>query len=261
MCDMPKSALAVREPVDPLFEALYELIRSGELSPGQRVDQRAISERLNVSRTPLREALRALATDGILSRTPNAGYAVAKLSASDLLQYYSIRAFLETEVLKTLQWPDKKQLDGLRALNEECKAATADGAIDRLVQANKDFHFMMFEWSPLTIMITEIRRIWRVSDPYRVLHLSNPERRKRVAGDHAAMIAAIERRDANLLIKLMDDHRSASRAILQDMLGPSLPPALLSLPQEGVTPSTGRRTPPAKAGTARGTRVTSRARR
>ncbi len=45
--------------VDPLVDALYELIRTGELSPGQRVDQRAVSERLNVSRTPLREALRA----------------------------------------------------------------------------------------------------------------------------------------------------------------------------------------------------------
>src|SRR3712207_7029783 len=64
---------------DPLVEALYRLIRIGELSPGQRVDQRVISERLGVSRTPLREALRALEVDGILTRTPNAGYAVAKV--------------------------------------------------------------------------------------------------------------------------------------------------------------------------------------
>ena len=71
---------------DPLIDALYLLIRTGELSPGQRVDQRAISERLEVSRTPLREALRAMAADGVLTRTPNQGYAVAKLSAADLLQ-------------------------------------------------------------------------------------------------------------------------------------------------------------------------------
>ena len=71
--------------VDPLVDALYTLIRTGELSPGERVDQRVISERLEVSRTPLREALRALAADGILVRTPNAGYAVAKLSAGDVL--------------------------------------------------------------------------------------------------------------------------------------------------------------------------------
>src|SRR5829696_611051 len=96
---------------DPLVDALYRLIRTGELSPGQRVDQRIISERLEVSRTPLREALRALAGDGILTRTPNAGYAVAKLSAAELLQYYSIRAFLEAEVLGALEWPSSEQLD------------------------------------------------------------------------------------------------------------------------------------------------------
>src|SRR3712207_2350936 len=88
---------------DPLVDALYRLIRTGELSPGQRVDQRVISERLGVSRTPLREALRALAVDGILTRTPNAGYAVAKLSAADLLQYYSVRSFLEEQVLGALE--------------------------------------------------------------------------------------------------------------------------------------------------------------
>src|SRR5215213_8923054 len=112
---------------DPLVDALYRLIRTGELSPGQRVDQRIISERLEVSRTPLREALRALAVDGILTRTPNAGYAVAKLSAGDLLQYYSMRAFLENEVLATIQWPTVEQLDELRRANEDCRVAAEAG--------------------------------------------------------------------------------------------------------------------------------------
>src|SRR5215216_6929363 len=100
---------------DPLVDALYTLIRTGELSPGERVDQRVISERLEVSRTPLREALRALAADGILTRTPNSGYAVAKLSAGDLLQYYSLRAFIETELMRSIQWPDEQGLAELKA--------------------------------------------------------------------------------------------------------------------------------------------------
>jgi DNA-binding GntR family transcriptional regulator len=216
---------------DPLVDELYTLIRTGQLSPGERVDQRAISERLEVSRTPLREALRALASDGILTRTPNAGYAVAKLSAVDLLQYYSIRTFLETEVLRSIEWPTPAQLDRLKQLNEDCRSAVDEGAVELLIAANREFHFTMFRWSPLTIMVNEIDRIWRVSDPYRALHLSNQERRKRVPGDHDAMIAAIERRDTAKLIALMDKHRSASRRLLQEMLGSNLPPSLLSLPQ------------------------------
>jgi DNA-binding GntR family transcriptional regulator len=219
------------ETVDPLVDALYQLIRTGELSPGQRVDQRAVSERLNVSRTPLREALRALAADGVLMRTPNQGYGVAKLSAADLLQYYSIRTFLETEVLKTIEWPDEEQLAELEGANDACEAAAAEGSIDHLVEANRRFHFLMFSWSPLTIMLGEIERVWRVSDPYRTLHLSNAERRKRVGSDHRKMIEAIQVQDGPRLIKLMDNHRAASRKILQDMLGTSLTAALMSLPQ------------------------------
>lgn len=219
---------------DPLVEGLYKLIRMGELSPGQRVDQRAVSERLNVSRTPLREALRSLASDGVLVRTPNQGYAVAKLSAADLLQYYSLRTFLESEVMRAIVWPDQEQLDKLKEANEACGAAVESGAIDALVDANRRFHFIMFEWSPLNILKAEIERIWRVSDPYRSLHLSNAERRRRVKADHDLMIKAIEDRDAEKLVALMDKHRSASRQVLQDMLGSSLPAALMSLPQSAV---------------------------
>lgn len=221
---------------DPLIEALYRLIRTGELSPGQRVDQRAISERLGVSRTPLREALRALAVDGILVRKPNAGYAVAKLSASDLLQYYSMRAFLEDHVLGTLEWPSKAELNRLRRANDDCRVAAEAGALEDLMAANRAFHITMFRWSPLTVMVAEIERIWRVSDPYRALHLSNRERRSHVAVDHDKMIEAIEAKDSALLIQLQDAHRATSRSLLQDMLGLGAPPSMVagSLPQSAA---------------------------
>jgi len=219
---------------DPLVDALYALIRTGELSPGERVDQRAISERLSVSRTPLREALRALAADGILTRTPNAGYAVAKLSAVDLLQYYSIRTFLEAEVLRTIAWPTDEQLEDLRSTNETCRSAAEEGDLEALIAANRHFHLAMFRLSPLTIMIGEIERVWRVSEPYRALHLSNRERRSRMASDHDAMIEAIERQDAEGLVTLMDQHRAKSRTLLQDMLGAHVPPSLMVLPQSAA---------------------------
>jgi DNA-binding GntR family transcriptional regulator len=219
---------------DPLVDELYRLIRTGELSPGQRVDQRVISERLGVSRTPLREALRALAVDGILTRTPNAGYAVAKLSATDLLQYYSIRALLEERVLHALVWPSAAQLDELRKANEACRSAAEAGALEELMAADMAFHFTLFRWSSLTVMVKDIERIWRVSDPYRALHLSNRERRSHVAVDHDRIIEAIEARDSDRLIQLQDDHRATSRVLLQDMLSSGLPESFLALPQSAA---------------------------
>lgn len=221
---------------DPLVDALYLLIRTGELSPGQRVDQRAIAERLEVSRTPLREALRAMAADGVLTRTPNQGYAVAKFSAADLLQYYALRTFLETQVLRTVRWPGESDLDVLREANDRCQVATTSGSIDDMVRANRRFHFIMFGWSPLTILRLEIERVWRVSDPYRTLHLSNVDRRRRVAKDHNEMITAIEARDDEKLVSLMEDHRAASRHALTEMLGVSMDATIQTPTQYALAP-------------------------
>ncbi|XVQ07557.1 GntR family transcriptional regulator [Spirillospora sp. CA-255316] len=228
-------------PADPLADALCRLIRTGELSPGERVDQRAVSEKLNVSRTPLREALRALASDGILTRVPNSGYAVAKLSATDLLQCYSMRTLLETEILRTIAWPDRRAVGTLRKLNQECRKAAETDDVERLIEANRQFHFLTFNWSPLTMFVNEVERIWRISDPYRALHyISNRGRRRRAYEDHELMIAAIEAQDLEELVRLMDRHRAGSRTLLQDMLGPSTS-AVHSLPQVAGPAATGLR--------------------
>jgi DNA-binding GntR family transcriptional regulator len=169
--------------------------------------------------------------DGILTRTPNAGYAVTKISAAELLQYYSIRAFLESEVLAALVWPSADQLDELRACNERCRSAAEAGALEELLASNMAFHFTIFRWSTLTVMAKEIERIWRVSDPYRALHLSNRDRRSNVAADHDHMIDAVAAQDSAKLIELQDAHRASSRVLLQDMLGDGLPQSLMTLPQ------------------------------
>jgi DNA-binding GntR family transcriptional regulator len=212
---------------DPLVDALCDLLRTGELSPGQRVDQRAISARLNVSRTPLREALRALASDGILTRAPNAGYAVAKLSAQDLLQYYSIRKLLESEVLRTLECPGTAGIDELRRLNDVFRTSVETEDIDGLIAANREFHHLMFGWSPLAIFRQEIERVWRVSDPYRALqYLSHRNTRMRAADDHDDMIQAILDRDPERLVALMDRHRTGTQQLLEGILGSA--PAFVS---------------------------------
>ncbi|KAA9164055.1 GntR family transcriptional regulator [Amycolatopsis acidicola] len=209
------------EKADPLVNALYSLLGNGDLAPGQRVDQRLISERLNVSRTPLREALRALAADGVLRHTPNHGYQVVRLSVEELLQYYSMRTFLETELLGSMSWPDEQQLADLTAIGAECEDAAKAKNISEMVTANRNFHFLMFSWSPLTVLMTEVVRVWRVSEAYRAVHLVDPARRRQILTDHEHMIQAIRLKDRNRLIRLMNAHRERTRQMLNDLVGSS----------------------------------------
>jgi len=192
---------------ETLSAALYELIRTGELSPGQKVDQRVVSARLAVSRTPLREALRALAADGALTHTPNQGY--------------TLRDYLETQLLTSMEWPDASEMSRLRAAEQACVDASASGNASLAARANRDFHFVMFSWSPLAILRAEGERVWRVSEAYRVLHLADHTRHAALLQDHAEMVAAIDRQDLPALLEIMDRHRGRTRATLETMAGPN----------------------------------------
>ncbi|MEU1956001.1 GntR family transcriptional regulator [Nocardia rhamnosiphila] len=114
-------------------------------------------------------------------------------------------------ILRTIHWPDSDRIRALREANDECERAAETGAIDVLSAANRRFHFMMFEQSPLAILRAEIERVRRVSDPYRALYLSVSARRGRVASDHRAMLEAIEDHDPEELVRVMDAHRLATR--------------------------------------------------
>src|SRR5471030_423386 len=88
----PIARLALPEAV---AERLRTLITEGELAPGARLNERALSERLGVSRTPLREAFRMLAADGLLVQLPNRGAQVVSLSADDVRHAFEMMATLE----------------------------------------------------------------------------------------------------------------------------------------------------------------------
>jgi DNA-binding GntR family transcriptional regulator len=222
----PRQGPPVKYFDDPLADKLLTLITTGELSPGQRVDQREVSELLEVSRTPLREALKALQADGILTHEPNRGYTVTKLGASDLLQYLSLRFFIEAELINSMEWPTPEQLAELKAANDWYSNAGERGDIGEMAQANRKFHFLIFSWSPSAILFREMRRIWRITDAYQMSLVTTAERRREVIKDHRAIVAAIESRDRKRLAKFTDAHRARARGLLVDYLGGPLPARL-----------------------------------
>lgn len=216
---------------DPLANELYRLIRVGELLPGEHIDQRSMAARLNVSRTPLREALRALAMDGVLAHSHNQGYQVVKLSSADLLELYSIRAFLEGQLLESIEWPTKQQLDRLRELNLRCVTAEREGDIGRLQDASHDFYFAIYEWSPLKVFMDEANRIWRISEPYRAIMLANSARRDQIGALHEEIATALEERDRNELLRLVEARRSFTLSDLRNSLRSPVSAAHNALPQ------------------------------
>jgi DNA-binding GntR family transcriptional regulator len=92
-------------PAEPVVDALRAAIIAGDFAPGEQLRQATVAERFGVSRIPVREALRALAAEGLLCHAPNRGYFVKKLDVAEMEQLYWMRGLLEQRVLQTATRP------------------------------------------------------------------------------------------------------------------------------------------------------------
>ncbi|OLT23171.1 hypothetical protein BJF78_07065 [Pseudonocardia sp. CNS-139] len=181
-----------------------------ELLPGEKLGQVELAKRVGVSRSPLREALRTLESEGIVSYENNRGYVVARLDAVDLSQIYRLRTLIETELLRSLPRPTGQQIAELESLNDAMAGAMAARNVSEMLRYNREFHFAIFELSPLGLYQREVRRLWHMSEGYRATYLWLPETRQRIVDEHAAIIAALREFDVERVVALSTAHRTAS---------------------------------------------------
>jgi DNA-binding GntR family transcriptional regulator len=207
-----------RNAVDRSVEALRRMIRERRLLPGEQIRQAEMAEQLLVSRVPLREALKVLETEGVLSHTPNVGYFVTRLSADDLAQIYLMRELLESALHRSLVWPDEEQLRGISDTNRQLQEAIDAADLPAIVARNRDFHFLIYELSPLSLICKEVRRLWSLSEPYRAVYLYDIPARDRILSEHRMVIEALEQHDRERLVHVSDQHRSALQKHLGDLL-------------------------------------------
>jgi DNA-binding GntR family transcriptional regulator len=183
------------------------------------VRQDALAERLGVSRVPLREALKILEGEGAVTYVPHRGYFVAELSLADLEEVYRIRELLEDEAVRAavplLAEPD---LDLLAALVDECERAGADGDVAAMTDANRRLHFTLYEASGRPRLVRLVRILWDATDVYRALYYAEPANRRRVEAEHRAVLAALRRRDAERVVRLLAEHRGHAVAHIRTVL-------------------------------------------
>ena len=207
------------------LERLRGLIVSGEILPGEQIRQESMAAMLGISRVPLREALRVLASEGLLTHRPHQGYFVAKMSIGELEQIHTLLEFLETELIRTARWPGEAELAELRELNRQFAAAAEAQDPTAMNRLNKEFHGRIFDLSPLSVMRAETSRFWTLSDPYRVLHVAITDGRV-VAAQHEQIIDAIAAKDRALLLRASAEHRRDTNLAARHTLSWSVPVAL-----------------------------------
>jgi DNA-binding GntR family transcriptional regulator len=198
---------------------LREQIRSGELAPGQRIDQRRAAEELECSIVPVREALKTLEAEGQVSYSPQRGYFVAALDPDELLEIYRIRALLEAEAVRVaVPRIDAASLRVLNILLDECEEAAAAGLVPELIAADRRFHLTLYAASGMNRLVGLLRMLWDSTDRYRAQYYAHDAHLRRVRDEHRAIIAAVADGDAEEAVRLLAVHRGHAVDTVRRML-------------------------------------------
>ena len=202
---------AEAEPLQLTLQAAAQirgLIIDRVLLPGEKIRQVELADRIGVSRSPLREALRTLESEGVVAYEVNRGYVVAKLDDDDLAQIFRMRALLEDELLRTVKSPDAAVLSDLKDLNEKMMVAIDERNVTDVLRYNREFHFTIFDLSPLNQFRREVRRLWQMSEGYSAAWWwRQPEAKKRINVEHKAIISALRKFDLDRLVEICATHR------------------------------------------------------
>lgn len=186
-------------------DVLREAILRGELRPGESLNQQRLAERYNVSRMPIREAIRVLAAEGLVSISSHRGTTVVQLSSTESIEdLFSLRALLEGEATRiAVDNMTSDTLDKLAHHLDEMDASEEDTA--NWILLNETFHETLYRQSHRPILFEEITRMRNRAQPY--FHLYKAMQSFSEANDeHRAIYAACLNRDRETAYRRVISH-------------------------------------------------------
>lgn len=199
---------------------LRTMIVRGELKAAEQIKQDALAEQLGTSRVPLREALKILEGEGLVSYQPHRGYFVAELSAADLVEVYRIRQLLEDEAVATaIPRLTDADIEALQRAMSDVEAAGKAGDIAEVTASNRRFHFLLIEKANLPRLSRLIRQLWDSTDAYRAVYFAEPGNLGQVEAEHRQILDAIRERDVPRTIALLSTHRDHAVQRVSTVLG------------------------------------------
>lgn len=205
---------------DELVGRLREMIIEGHLAPGEKLSEQALGDQFHVSRTPLREALKVLATEGLIDIRPNRGASVAPLTIADLDEAFPIMGALEalSGELACRNATDE-QIARAQALHRQMVERYQAGALSAYFRLNEKIHEIILEAAANpTLEKMQHSLAGRVRRARYMANMS-PARWQQAVDEHEAIIAAFAARDGKGLGKILKRHLANKLEAVKVALG------------------------------------------
>lgn len=203
------NAIRIAQPAlyEEVAERLRQRIFSHELPPGTWIDEQALAEDYGISRTPLREALKVLASEGLVTLKPRRGCYVTELSGGDIQEIFPIIAMLEGrcafEATHKAVPADVARLEAIQAVLEK---AAANSDIPAYFEANQKFHLTLWEIAGNRWLLQVIQDLRKVLKLTRYQSLSVDGRLRKSMEEHRELLAAIKARQPEQAEQVMKAH-------------------------------------------------------
>ena len=182
---------------DRIAETLEGLIIDGTFADGERLDEVQLSQRFEVSRTPLREAFQRLAISGLVEQIPRRGVFVRQPGPVQLVEMFEVMAELEAACARLAATRiSDAALDEMKATNARCLEAVAARDADGYYHENERFHAILYRQSGNAFLEGECQRLHRRLTPFRRLQLRSRGRLAQSMSEHEAILEALEQGDA-----------------------------------------------------------------
>lgn len=178
---------------EQVYEIIKDKILSGELKPGERLQESKLAELLNVSRSPVREALNELVGEGLLVNIPNKGVFVKKLSIKDIYNIYELREVMEKfAIKKSIELFTDDYGKRLEKIYVDLKEAFEKSDLNEYTKIDTKLHYFLFEMCDNEMISDVINNIFPLIQPFRIISLSSRERFDESFEEHEGLINGIK---------------------------------------------------------------------
>ena len=198
------------------LDSLRERILRGDFPDGEPLRQDAIADELGVSRIPVREALRQLEAEGLVTFNPHRGAVVTTLSLQEITELFEVRADIESDLLRrSVPMMTPEDIRRATEILDAYEAALRAGEVSAWGELNWQFHATLYAPSNRQFTLGIVAKLHQHSDRYLRMQLKLTHGETRARREHRAILVACRKRDASKAAPLMRDHiLGAGRSLL-----------------------------------------------
>ena len=192
---------------DEVFFTLRDRILKGELSPGDRLMEIPLAEKLGVSRTPVREAIRLLEREGLAITIPRRGAQVARMTEKDLSDVLEVREALdELAAEKACKNMNDEIIEKLSAAMDEFKRAARSDDIKVIVEADEAFHHIIYEAADNPRLLSIVDNLKEQMYRFRFEYIRGEDSYDTLISEHLSIIEGLKKKDVDFVKKMMHTH-------------------------------------------------------